>query len=236
MRIVITGASRGIGATLAALYRARGDEVIATSTKGQAGGGAPSGEFEQAPNGASGLIALDLARGTGMDDLVAAVGDGPVDLLICNAGVYPDKGQDLDTGFGAQDWAYGMAVNAAGPFLTVQALLPALRKAATSSTGAKVAIIASAMGSQARAPGGSYVYRASKAAAVNVARNLAADLAADGIAVAAYHPGWVRTDMGGSGADISVDDSATGLVRQFDALTIASTGDFRDYAGAVIPF
>ena len=214
MRIVITGASRGIGASIADIYRARGDEVIGTSTKG-----------------GNGLIALDLASGQGMADLVAAVGDGPVDLLICNAGVYPDKGNDLATGYGADLWAQSMAVNAAGPFLTIQALLPALKRA----DAAKVAVIASAMGSQERAPGGAYIYRASKAAAVNVVRNLAQDLRPDGISVAAYHPGWVRTDMGGAGADISVEESSTGLVAEFDALDLNRSGAFRDYAGVDIP-
>jgi NAD(P)-dependent dehydrogenase (short-subunit alcohol dehydrogenase family) len=98
-----------------------------------------------------------------------------------------------------------------------------------------VAVIASVMGSQARAPGGSYIYRSSKAAAVNVARNLAADLQPEGIAVGAYHPGWVRTDMGGSGADIDVLTSAKGLSARFDALSVASTGCFESYDGTTIP-
>ena len=92
------------------------------------------------------------------------------------------------------------------------------------------------MGSQARAPGGAYVYRASKAAALNVARNLSRDLARDGIAVGAYHPGWVRTDMGGAAADIDADQSAEGLVARFEELTAATTGCFRNWDGADIPF
>lgn len=216
MRIVITGASRGIGAALAERYAAAGHEVIGTST-----------------SGANALIPLDLAAASpDFTALTQAVGEGPVDLLICNAGVYLDKGHAIDTGYAPQDWATTMAVNVAGPFLTVQALLPALR----SAEGGKVAVISSAMGSQERAPGGSYIYRASKAAAANVARNLAADLRGDGIAVGAYHPGWVQTDMGGSGADITVETSATGLIDRFAALSPATTGCFEAYDGAPIPF
>ncbi|WP_136634742.1 SDR family NAD(P)-dependent oxidoreductase [Pseudooceanicola onchidii] len=214
MRIVITGASRGIGAELAARYAARGDEVIGTSTRGGT------------------LLPLDLSQAApDFAPLLTAVAGGPVDLLICNAGVYLDKGHGLEDGFGADLWARSMAVNVAGPFLTVQALLPALRQ----SQSARVAVIASAMGSQARAPGGSYTYRASKAAAVNVARNLAQDLKG-AVAVGAYHPGWVRTDMGGSGADISVEASAQGLMARFDALSPATSGCFESYDGTPVPF
>jgi NAD(P)-dependent dehydrogenase (short-subunit alcohol dehydrogenase family) len=75
------------------------------------------------------------------------------------------------------------------------------------------------MGSSDRAAnGGSYIYRASKAAATNLGRNLATDLAPRGIAVGIYHPGWVRTDMGGTGADISLEESVAGLMARFDAL------------------
>lgn len=215
MHVVITGASRGIGAELARLYSARGDQVTGTST----GGG-------------DGLLALDAGDARSIADFAATLQTDPVDLLICNAGVYLDKGQVLETGYDAATWARMMAVNVAGPFLTVQALLPRLRAAASP----KIAILSSAMGSDARAPGGSYIYRASKAAALNVGRNLATDLAPEGIAVGIYHPGWVRTDMGGAGADIEVATSATGLQARFDALSPATTGCFEGYDGAAIPF
>ncbi len=92
------------------------------------------------------------------------------------------------------------------------------------------------MASYERAPGGSYIYRASKAAALNLGRNLAQDLKADGIAVGIYHPGWVRTDMGGAGAAISVEQSARGLAERFDALNLATTGCFETYDGQAHPF
>jgi len=120
----------------------------------------------------------------------------------------------------------------AGPYLVTRALLPHVER----GTGRRIAIVSSAMGSTAGAKGNAYPYRASKAAAVNVARNLAAELKGRGIAVGAYHPGWVRTDMGGSGADISVEESASGLLARFEALSLATTGVFEDHRGEGIAF
>ena len=92
------------------------------------------------------------------------------------------------------------------------------------------------MASDARAPGGSYAYRASKAAALNLGRNLAVDLAPEGIALGIYHPGWVRTDMGGGEADIDVSEARDGLIARFDALTLDTTGCFEGWDGNPIPF
>ena len=195
-------------------YRAAGADVIGT----QRGGGV--------------LAAMDVTDPASVKALADRLADTPIDLLVCNAGVYADKGQSLDTGYPAQMWADGFATNVTGVFLTVQAFLPHLRRA----KAGKIAIISSQMGSDTRAPGGSYIYRASKAAALNLGRNLATDLRPEGISVGIYHPGWVRTDMGGSGAEISVDDSAAGLIARFAALSIANTGCFETWDGQQHPY
>jgi NAD(P)-dependent dehydrogenase (short-subunit alcohol dehydrogenase family) len=80
------------------------------------------------------------------------------------------------------------------------------------------------------------MYRASKAAATNLARSLAVELASQNIAVGAYHPGWVQTEMGGQEAAVTPADSAAGLLQRFAALGMESSGVFEDYTGAVIPF
>ncbi|MCW8842366.1 MAG: short-chain dehydrogenase, partial [Rhodobacteraceae bacterium] len=79
-------------------------------------------------------------------------------------------------------------------------------------------------------------YRASKAAALNLGRNLAVDLEHIRIAVGIYHPGWVRTDMGGAAADIDADESANGLMARFDDLSLKETGCFLSYDGTPIAF
>ncbi|MDF1856702.1 SDR family NAD(P)-dependent oxidoreductase [Pseudooceanicola sp.] len=209
MHVVITGASRGIGAALAGLYRAEGHTVTGTSR-----------------SGAGGLIAADLSDMAGIAALAAAVEDRPVDLLICNAGLYLDRDEALDTGYPAAMWAEQFTLNVTAPFLCTQALLPNLRAAR-----GKLAIISSQMGSSTQATGTALIYRSSKAAVLNLGLNLSAALKPDGIAVGIYHPGWVRTDMGGAGADISTDEAASGLAARFAGLDLASTGAFQTWDG-----
>ncbi len=213
MNILITGANRGIGQELANRYRAQGHNVLATTRSDD--------EF----------LPLDVTDPASVQTLAETLKDQPINLLICNAGVYLDKGQSLDTGYSAELWAQTFAVNATGVFLTIQALLPNLRAAK-----GKIAIIASQMASSTLAPGGSYIYRASKAAALNIGRNMSVDLKPEGIAVGIYHPGWVITDMGGSGADISVEKSATGLCDRFADLSMDTTGCFLTWDGQEHPY
>ncbi|UWR23436.1 SDR family oxidoreductase [Sulfitobacter sp. S190] len=214
MTIVITGASRGIGAGLARHYRDRGVEVFGTSRS-------PAADIE-----------LDVTRPASHTQMAEQLQGKVVDLLVCNAGVFLDKGNDIETGYGADLWAQSFATNVTGVFLSIQALLPHLRRA----PAPKIAIISSQMASSEQAPGGSYIYRASKAAVLNLGRNLAADLKDEGIAVGIYHPGWVQTDMGGQAADITTDEAVAGLVDRFAGLSLATTGVFETWDGRAHPY
>ncbi len=221
MATLITGANRGIGHALAVAEARAGRSVIGTHR------GAPPATAQVT------WQPLDLTDPEAPAAMAARLGPQPVELLVCNAGIYPDKGQALDTGYAAALWTETFAVNVTGVFLTVQALLPHLARA----QAPKLAIIASQMGSSERARGGGgYIYRASKAAVINLGRNLAVDLAPRGIAVGIYHPGWVRTDMGGADGDIDTDTAVAGLRRCFDRLSLASTGCFLSYDGTPHPF
>jgi NAD(P)-dependent dehydrogenase (short-subunit alcohol dehydrogenase family) len=101
--------------------------------------------------------------------------------------------------------------------------------------GAKIAIISSLMGSQQHSSSNAPIYRASKAAANNLMRTISNQFINDNVIVASYHPGWVRTDMGGSHADISPEESAEGLMKQFLNLKSNDTGKFFNYDGSVLP-
>ena len=208
--ILITGASRGLGKGLSDHYRNRGETVLGTSRSGQ-----------------DGLFPLDVTDPSAVLAMADRLADVPVDMLVCNAGVYLDKTETLDRGYPPSLWAQTLSANVTGVFLTVQALLPNLRAA----RDPKIAIMSSSMASNARAPGGSYAYRASKAAVLNLGRNLATDLRPDRIAVGIYDPGWVRTDMGGANADISVEQSVAGLVERLALLSLDNTGCFETWDG-----
>ncbi len=218
MSILITGANRGIGRALFDSYTGDAAEVIGTAR-----GDKPSrGRW----------MPLDVTDPASHRALGERLRGEALDLLVCNAGIFPDRGQSLNTGYPAAMWAETFAVNVTGVFLTVQTLLANLRLA----PAPRIAIVASQLGSQERAAGGSYIYRASKAAAVNLGRNLAAELKPEGIAVGIYHPGWVRTDMGGGGAAITPAEAAAGLKARFDELTVDTTGRFLTWDGSVHPF
>lgn len=214
MTVVITGASRGIGAGLAAHYRAQGIDVMGT-------GRSPIAD-----------ITLDVNHPSSHTEMAEKLGERAVELLVCNAGVYLDKGDDLGTGYGADLWAQSFSTNVTGVFLSIQALLPHLRRA----SNPRIAIISSQMASSEHAPGGSYIYRASKAAVLNLGRNLSTDLKAEGIAIGIYHPGWVQTDMGGDTAAITVDEAVAGLTARFAALDMGSTGCFETWDGRAHPY
>ena len=225
---LITGASRGIGLALARLAAIRGDRLLAAARRP---GEAPALAELARRNRNVTVLNLDVTDPEEMA-AAAALEDAPIDLLICNAGQYLARGGLDDPEYTYDAWHTMMMTNVAGIFFTVRAFLSRLRQAAEP----KIAIVSSIMASSERAPGGSYIYRASKAAATNLARNLAIDLKEQGIAVGAYHPGWVRTDMGGSSATVDVEESAKGLLQRFDALSLATTGVFEDYRGEAIPF
>ena len=225
--VFITGANRGIGFEMARQCAERGDTVLATARN-------PNGCDAVSRLSASGNVSafsVDVTDPGRLTDLAHMLSDRPLDLLVCNAGALIGRGGIEDEAYTREAFETVLMTNVAGPFFTVRALLPLLKRA----EGAKVAIISSGMGSTTRAKGSAYLYRASKAAATNLAANLAVELKPHGIAVGAYHPGWVRTDMGGGGADLSPEESATGLLSRLAALSMETTGVVEDYKGDPIP-
>lgn len=211
---LITGANRGIGLAMTREAMARGHRVIGTHRGAVPDMPGPRWE------------ALEVTDPASAKDLGARLAATPLSLLVCNAGVFTEDPSNPD------HWKDAFAINVMGVSLSIEALLPALKAA----PDARIAIIASYMGSSARAPGGSLIYRASKAAAINLGRNLATDLRADGIAVGIYHPGWVQTEMGGPGAEITPEAAAHGLMDRFAALTLARTGIWEDWQGQALPY
>lgn len=222
--ILISGANRGIGLELARLYLSRGFEVVA-GVRDPAS--APAGALAGAT-----VLALDVASDESVAALAAALKGRPIDILVNNAGVIgPPRQSSTDMDFAG--FLDTLNVNTVGPLRLTQALLPNLR---LSKLRPRVAVLTSRMGSLSSAQSDSLAYRASKAAANKVVQGLATDLVSDGIAVAAIHPGWVRTDMGGSAADIDATTSVRGIAAVLDGLSLATTGRFVDHGGNELPW
>lgn len=213
--IVITGANRGIGLELARQYAAEGHDVIRCMR------GA-----DKADPLVGTAMALDVTDGQSVAKFAAALGDRPIDLLINNAGI-SGPAQQSSTEMDFDGFQSVIEANVFGPLRVTQALLPNLRKA----VGARIAVVSSRMGSFASPQSGHVAYRASKAAVNKLFQCLASDLAGERIAVTSLHPGWVRTDMGGAGADIDVQTSAAGIRKVLDDLDMSRTGRFYAYDG-----
>jgi NAD(P)-dependent dehydrogenase (short-subunit alcohol dehydrogenase family) len=219
--VLVTGANRGIGLALAQTYAKAGETVLATARH-------PADAAALKATGAE-VFALAVTDTASVATLAGALRGRPIDLLINNAGIIgPDSRGVLDTDLDA--FRQTLDVNTLGPLRVTQALMPSLRLA----KGAKIAVISSQMGSLDGAKANHIAYRASKAAVNKLVRGLATELEREGIAVASLHPGWVRTDMGGAGADIDPATSAAGIKAVLDRLDLASTNRFWNYDGRML--
>ncbi len=221
-RVLITGAGRGIGLALAKELLARG-HIVVGSLRAQAEADALCASL------GSGFTALvfDVSD----DDAVAKAArdlEGALDVIVNNAGVIGARSPDTVTYEDFEEFAQVLSVNTIAPLRVSRAFLPHLRK----GTKARILTISSQMGMLSSNHSNCIAYRASKAAVNKVMQGLATDLKSEGIAVQMLHPGWVRTDMGGSGADISVEESATGIADRIEQLTLEQTGSFLAYDGS----
>jgi NAD(P)-dependent dehydrogenase (short-subunit alcohol dehydrogenase family) len=128
---------------------------------------------------------------------------GRVDVLINNAGVLLDEGKSLST-LDISDLQKTMETNVYGPLQVTRALQPALKK----GSDARVINISSLMGQLSTMGKDMPAYRISKTALNALTVIQAQELAGDKIKVNTMHPGWVRTDMGGSNATKSIEEGA----------------------------
>jgi len=219
MNVVITGANRGIGLSLAQLNTQRGHRVYALCRQ-------PSAALETLS--VEVITGIDVGNSDCQKKVKAALTDIRIDLLINNAGILRNETLDcLDYDTIQAQWN----TNALGPLKITEALLPQLH------SGSKIAMITSRMGSiEDNTSGGRYGYRMSKAALNMAAVSLAHDLRSDGIAVAMLHPGLVGTDMIGGHGNVTPDQAAERLMARIDALTLETSGTFWHADGQVLPW
>ncbi|MDF1764557.1 MAG: SDR family oxidoreductase [Oleibacter sp.] len=220
--VVITGANRGIGLALARVYEARGDSVTAICREGNE-------EIEDiADQVIAGIDVTYEEQLLGVATILEQLLDGPLDILINNAGLFRNETLDELDSDGIREQ---FEVNSIAPLMVTHALLPLM------ASGSKVANVTSRMGSiEDNTSGAYYGYRASKAALNAIGKSLAIDLAPKGIAVAQVHPGFVQTRMVNFGGDVTAEDAAKGIVARIDELTLASSGSFWHASGQILPW
>jgi len=222
--VFITGAGRGLGLEFAKQYASDGWRVHATVRDPK------KADALQTLGSAVTVHRLDVRDFKATAELGREIAREAIDVAIANAGISP--GHKVSIAEIDEDaWLDTFAVNSVAPMAVAGALLPALKR----GEGKKLIAITSRMGSIAEnTAGGSYPYRASKAA-LNAAWHSLANDHREVIAVV-LHPGWVRTDMGGSSAPVGPTDSIAGMRRVIAKLKQSDSGKFFDFEGKELPW
>ena len=228
---LVTGANRGLGLEFARQLLARGAHVVATAR--QPGRATALNTLAADHPGRLHVLPLDVGDPKSIDALAAELAlvldrdgepPGQLDLLLNNAGLL-HSGERFGR-LSAANFDDSFRTNALGPLLLAQALAPRL------ADGGTIANVSSQLGSIGGCSRfGTPSYAVTKAAQNMATRQLASALAGRGIVVLALHPGWVRTDMGGEGADITPAESVAGLLRVIDGAGAEDSGRFLDWRG-----
>ena len=177
------------------------------------------------------ILELDLLGENSENTLSEQLSDKPIDIFINNAGV-----GNSNQRFGvvsSQPWVEVLKVNLIAPLTVTQSIIENIKK----GSDKKIYFLSSQLGSiEDNTSGGMYIYRSSKIALNQVVKSLSVDLKPMGITVISLHPGWVKSDMGGTNAPVSIDESIKGMMKVIYATDIGNTGTFLDYSGKELPW
>jgi NAD(P)-dependent dehydrogenase (short-subunit alcohol dehydrogenase family) len=223
--VLITGAARGLGLEFVKQYAAKGWKVLACARKPDAlkgiNGDIHHHKLEVTDHGAVKALAKKLAAEA-------------IDVLICNAGVGGDGGHGGQTlgSFDAKLWRDVFEINTLAPLMMAEAFVEQVAR----SKERKLIAITSILGSIANNDGGRYAYRASKTALNMEWSCLAKDLEGRSVICVALHPGWVRTDMGGPTATLTIDQSVPSMVKVIAGLKPSDNGRYISYDGSKLPW
>lgn len=232
---LITGANRGLGLETCRQLAAAGLTVILTARNeadGRTQAEALAGDVRFHP--------LDVADPASVQTLAEFVKRefGRLDVLVNNAGIFPDPFPGRDPGSNSifdtdiEVVRQGLETNTLGLLRMCQTFIPLMQGRG------RVVNISSGMGQLSDMNGCCPGYRLSKTAVNAITRIFADELraAGSGVKINAICPGWVRTDMGGGSAALSTDQSAKGLIARFAALSMQTTGCFETWDGKPYPF
>lgn len=232
LRVALTGAGRGLGLEFTRQWLAAGHRVFALAR--DPAGSAGLGALAEAHPDTLHPIPCDVTDADSVRAAARAVGDvtDGLEIVLNNAGVGGWRGGVEALDFDEVRRVF--EVNTLGPLRVAQAFLPLLRGGRPLR---RLVAITSLMGSLGdNRSGGSYPYRISKAALNMACVNLAHELRDEEIVSVMLHPGWVRTDMGGAGATLPVEEAVGALVHTIDGLKMEHTGGFYDRLGAPLPW
>ena len=227
--ILITGANRGLGLGFAKKCLKKDIHVLAT-VRDIKGSKELLALKEKFPNNLE-IFELDLLKESVGYTLENFLGDRPIDIVINNAGV-GSTNQHFEA-VSPKPWLEVLKVNLIAPLMITQSIINNVKK----GSDKKIYFLSSQLGSIGdNASGGMYIYRSSKTGLNQVVKSLSVDLKPQGITVVSLHPGWVKTDMGGPNAPVSIDESIEVMTQVIDTTDIRDTGRFLNYDGKELPW
>jgi NAD(P)-dependent dehydrogenase (short-subunit alcohol dehydrogenase family) len=228
--VLLTGANRGLGLEFVRQYAEDGWRVLAACRSPSAAQELQALASKQPER--IRVLALDVMDATSVKGAAGALREQPIDLLLNNAGVGSPRGQKI----GSLDyaaWAQVLDANVLGPARMVEAFVENVAQ----GRDKRIVTVTSLMGSIAdNLSGGSYAYRSSKAAVNAAMKSFSIDLAPRGITCVVVHPGWVRTDMGGTGGKLSPEESVGSLRALIASLKPKDSGKFFNVDGKELPW
>ena len=226
-QLLLVGASRGLGFALAEEYMKRGWHVIATERNRTT---SKLHNLVRASEGRLEIETVDIVYPEQVAALRARLAARKFDLLFVNAGVKNTDGETI-ADVSTDEFTRVMITNALSPMRAVETLQDLVRPSGT------IGIMSSGQGSITNNENGRYdVYRGSKAALNMFMRSFAARRADDPRALLLLAPGWVRTDMGGPQARLSIEESIPNLANTIDAQAGTAGLQYLDYLGRKVPW
>ena len=226
---LVVGASRGIGLGLVKELAGRGWSVIATRRSASSDKGLE--EFAKSSGGKVRMESVDIEDPASIDTLAGRLKDQGFDLVFVNAGI--SGSHSTMAKLTREDAAQVFMTNSVGPVHVAESLQDQVRD------GGVIAVMTSGLGSVAsdfHFGSGANLYSASKAALNKLTRGFAAVLGDRKITVLCMSPGFVRTDMGGPNAWISVEESAKGVIDVVEAKAGTGQHGFYGHDGNTVPW